>query len=291
MGPQGTDTESTEVEVEDTATDLFDPDLHMMQELSDELDRDDSDTDTDEDESESGTDDSDTEDTDDGDLFVVKVDGEEIEVTRDELLKGYSRQQDYTKKTQALAAERERLQGLEQLAQALSADPAAAISEMAKAFGVELGTPSERVEEGFELDPTDPIERELLAVRQELAALKGQSQTWEQEQAQRRQAEEDAAIEREIQQIAESNQDPDLDPNELVQFAVDNQVFNLSAAYRLYRMENPVQAKTETNEALERKRKAPPVEGSRGRRGAKSGGGRITSIEDALKAAMQELNG
>ena len=38
--------------------------------------------------------------------FRVKVDGEEIEVPEDELLKGYSRTKDYTKKTQKLAEER-----------------------------------------------------------------------------------------------------------------------------------------------------------------------------------------
>lgn len=39
-------------------------------------------------------------------VFKVKVDGEEIEVPESELLQGYSRTQDYTRKTQALAAER-----------------------------------------------------------------------------------------------------------------------------------------------------------------------------------------
>jgi hypothetical protein len=38
--------------------------------------------------------------------FRVKVDGEEVEVTLDELQKGYSRTQDYTRKTQALAEQR-----------------------------------------------------------------------------------------------------------------------------------------------------------------------------------------
>lgn len=39
-------------------------------------------------------------------VYRVKVDGEEIEVPEDELLKGYSRTQDYTKKTQQLAEQR-----------------------------------------------------------------------------------------------------------------------------------------------------------------------------------------
>ena len=38
--------------------------------------------------------------------FKVKVDGEEVEVPEDELLKGYSRTQDYTRKTQQLAEQR-----------------------------------------------------------------------------------------------------------------------------------------------------------------------------------------
>lgn len=38
--------------------------------------------------------------------YKVKVDGEEIEVTQDELLRGYMRQKDYTQKTQQLAEQR-----------------------------------------------------------------------------------------------------------------------------------------------------------------------------------------
>ena len=46
---------------------------------------------------------------DDTEVAVV-VDGEELTVTMDELKKGYSRQSDYTKKTQALAEERKQLE-------------------------------------------------------------------------------------------------------------------------------------------------------------------------------------
>ena len=42
------------------------------------------------------------------DVYTVKVDGEEIEVTKEELLKGYMRQADYTRKTQALAEDRKK---------------------------------------------------------------------------------------------------------------------------------------------------------------------------------------
>ena len=40
------------------------------------------------------------------DKFVVKVDGKELEVSKEELLRGYQREADYTRKTQKLAEER-----------------------------------------------------------------------------------------------------------------------------------------------------------------------------------------
>ena len=42
--------------------------------------------------------------------YTVKVNGEDVEVTQEELLRGYMRQSDYTRKTQALADERQRIE-------------------------------------------------------------------------------------------------------------------------------------------------------------------------------------
>ena len=42
--------------------------------------------------------------------YTVKVNGEDVEVTQEELLRGYMRQSDYTRKTQALADERQRME-------------------------------------------------------------------------------------------------------------------------------------------------------------------------------------
>ena len=47
-------------------------------------------------------------------VYSVKVDGEEMEVGLDELIKGYSRQSDYTRKTQELASERNKMAELQQ---------------------------------------------------------------------------------------------------------------------------------------------------------------------------------
>ena len=50
-------------------------------------------------------------------VYTVRVDGKDVEVTEDELLKGYSRQADYTKKTQELAEHRRQMDGAMQQAQ------------------------------------------------------------------------------------------------------------------------------------------------------------------------------
>lgn len=62
--------------------------------------------DEDDDEADDETDDSD----DDSPTYKVKVDGQEIEVTLEEALAGYQRQQAFTRKTQQLAEERRTLQ-------------------------------------------------------------------------------------------------------------------------------------------------------------------------------------
>ena len=54
-----------------------------------------------------------------GEAYIVKVDGEEREVSLDELRDGYQRQSDYNRKTQDLAAERKRLQQAEAIVAAL----------------------------------------------------------------------------------------------------------------------------------------------------------------------------
>jgi hypothetical protein len=68
------------------------------EELLTDADADDNETD-----SEQSDEDGDSEEEDQPQVFTVKVDGKEVEVTLDELQKGYSRTQDYTRKTQQIA--------------------------------------------------------------------------------------------------------------------------------------------------------------------------------------------
>jgi hypothetical protein len=96
----------------------------VEEELSADADAVDDETDTEQSEL-----DEDTEEQEQPQVFSVKVDGKEVEVTLDELQKGYSRTQDYTRKTQQIAEARKQteaeLQAVraerEQYAQLLSA--------------------------------------------------------------------------------------------------------------------------------------------------------------------------
>ena len=46
----------------------------------------------------------------DDDVYTVKVDGKEVQVTKEELLRGYMRQADYTRKTQTLAEQKKQIE-------------------------------------------------------------------------------------------------------------------------------------------------------------------------------------
>lgn len=94
-----------EVEItsdEELESDESEEDLEEEQDVEDseeELD----DTEESEDEGEEAGDDTE-------EFYVVKIDGEELEVSEDELLSGYQRQRDYTRKTQELADQRKTLE-------------------------------------------------------------------------------------------------------------------------------------------------------------------------------------
>ena len=72
--------------------------------------------------------------------YRVKIGGEEIEVTQEELLRGYMRQSDYTRKTQALANERQQIEQfyennqrqVQQYPQQVQEDQGESLNEIAK---------------------------------------------------------------------------------------------------------------------------------------------------------------
>jgi hypothetical protein len=120
--------------------------------------------------------------------FKVKVDGEEIEVPEDEVLKGYSRTSDYTRKTQKLAEERKALEAESQHVKAEREQYAQGL----QALKTQLATAQEP--DWAKLADEDPIEfvkqKELHRDRKEKLALVEQEQrkvaelqTYEQQRA------------------------------------------------------------------------------------------------------------
>lgn len=89
--------------------------------------------------------------------FTVKVDGQEVEVTREELLNGYSRSQDYTRKTQALAEQRKAFEAEAQAVQAERQQYAQVLAKLTQ----QLQAGVEREPDWDALRQQDPIEYSL----------------------------------------------------------------------------------------------------------------------------------
>lgn len=98
----------------------------------------------------------------------VRVDGEDVEVPYGELVKGYSREADYTRKTQALAQQRQEAEYGIRLQQALQANPQLTLQILAQQFAAEQEAPDYEMPEQ-EYD--DPLEREIALERQARLAL------------------------------------------------------------------------------------------------------------------------
>jgi len=94
--------EAQPTEEEESTEETQDESLEEEDKAEDDEEESDDESEEDEEESEE----SDEDESDEEPLFTVTANGEEIDVTYDELVKGYSRQADYTKKTQELAEHR-----------------------------------------------------------------------------------------------------------------------------------------------------------------------------------------
>lgn len=140
------DGEADESEVEESEEDFDD---------GEEVELDDEEYDQDEDESAQA------------ETFTVKVDGEQVSVSREELLNGYSRQSDYTKKSQALAEERKLFDG----DRSSVTQERAQYAQLLGALQMQLQASDEPAPDFDRLYDEDPIE----ATRQEREWTKRQS--------------------------------------------------------------------------------------------------------------------
>lgn len=144
--------------------------------------------------------------------YRVKVDNEEVEVTLDELLKGYSRTSDYTKKTQTLAEQRKAVE-----AERTKIEEAAKLRDQyAQRLGIiEQMLTSQPEENLAELKDTDPIgyavkvaeraerDKQLAAVRAERQQLAQRQQAEQQERLHTHLAQEQERLKAAIPELAD----------------------------------------------------------------------------------------
>jgi len=211
-----------------------------------------------------------------GDAYTVKIDGREEQVTLNELQNGYQRQADYTRKTQELASERERLAQGEAIVQALESDPEGAITALAGAFGVGGGN-QQTMPDQTEYEDLDPEEFRLRRI---------ESSIEEQNRALRQQN-----LQKEVNTLRDKYDGIDLDEKALYAHALKNKINNLDAAFTHMNWDQ-MQTVAKDAEIVEEKRAAQIVDGTPGSsegnvdRAVRA----VDSIRDAFALAQTELS-
>ena len=150
-----------------------------------------------------------SEETDDGEeedpLYAVTVNGEEHEVTFDELLRGYSRQSDYTRKTQELSNDRKQMESLQQQYNSEVSTIQAERQQYMESLNQIIANSSAGLDKFANVDwqslkYTDPIEYVTKKEEVREAQEKVQSMQQEQYNAQHRHAEESKKLRTQILQ-------------------------------------------------------------------------------------------
>ena len=179
--------------------------------------------------------------------YTVKIDGAEHQVTLEELQQGYQRQADYTRKTQELASERQRLQQAETIVNALEADPQGTLDALGGALGVQ-GNP--RTQDDTSWEDEDPTTQRVAQLEAQVAH---QAKTHRQQ-----------ALDKEVTRL--KGVYGEFDERELFQHALNNKIANLEAAYahkNFGTMANYAGQLQRDADALDAKRKGAPVEGGK----------------------------
>lgn len=210
---------------------------------------------------------------------TVKVDGEEISVPLSEAVAGYSRQADYTRKTQELASQKQELQWASAIRQALDNDPSGTIDLLAEHYGVTRKQAQAMVDDDPYLSDSswdDPVDKRLREIDQRV-------KSFEQAQAQ-------AKLEMEISRL-QSKYGEEFDPQEVVSAALAQGNTNLEAVFKQIafdRISSKRQISAKKNaEVTEAKKVASVVSGASSARSAKDDSGPIRSIADAYNAAKR----
>lgn len=217
-----------------------------------------------------------------GDHYVtVKVDGEEVRVPLSEAVAGYSRQADYTRKTQELAQQRQELQWASAIKAALENDPAGTLDLLSDHYGVSRKEAQRMIDEDPFLSDygmDDPVAKRLSEIDERVSAF-------EKMQAQQR-------LESEIVRLQKTYGE-DFDPQEVVAAAVAQGTTNLEAVFKQISFDRVVARQRleadKTAKKVEDKRQASVVSNTSSAKTAKDDVGAIRSITDAYNAAKRQL--
>jgi len=266
-----------------------------------------------------------TEDSDsDGEKYTVKVDGEVLEVTLDELKNGYQRQADYTREKQQLKAAveefetvresfAEQVSALEELDAAWEENPVKVLTH----FTSNTQNPTQAVallikdlaaanlldSQFLQMFGITPDVQQQWAQEQELTNLRTSNQKGTSEkERQLAEAQQELEIQRAIAeydaQIDDIIENEGLDFNvkqraafrqELAKYAADNDLTNLKAAYKAFKYEESQKQKALAKKTVEKAKakKATSVV-------SRSGGGEGAPVQDnsdlnaVIRAAMKE---
>lgn len=198
--------------------------------------------------------------------FLWQINGQDVELTESEVREGWLRQADYTRKTQEVASERERLKQADLIYRNLQANPAEVLELLRSEL---LG------DDSVDDTPPNPYEMKLAEVDAFIS--------------EQRELQAQAEVEAEVQSVrTEFGQDVNRD--ELIQFALDRRVPSLRDAFLLRHAEN-VRGQEERARGAA-KRTAPPVAGGSRAVGA-TGPAPLParpSLRDAFDASLQELS-
>jgi hypothetical protein len=263
----------------------------------------------------------------DGEKYTVKIDGETLEVTLDELRNGYQRQADYTRDKQALKAAveefedirksfAEQIDAVEQLDSAWSEDPIQVLAQ----FTASTQNPTQAVAllirdlaasnlldsqflNMFGITPDVQAEwaKEKQLTSNQVSAQRGLSQ----KEKQLMEAQEELAVQQAIaeydKQIDEIIDEEGLDFNvkqrsefrkQLAGYAADNDLTNLKAAYKAFKYEESKKQKALAKKTVEKAKakKATSVV-------SRSSGSEGNSVQDTsdlnsvIRQAMKEATG
>ena len=215
-----------------------------------------------------------------GESYTVKVDGSAAQVSLDELRDGYQRQSDYTRKTQELASERQRLEQAEAIVSSLESDPEGTLKALGDAFGISA-TPQENTEAAGSMWDTPDNE-----TSKRLAELEGRVKGYDRLHKQQ-------ALEKQVTSLKEKY--GYFNEKEVFPHALRNKIGNLEAALTHMRY-NDVASKAEKLEQeqnrLEAKRDAAVVEptGSKQAGSTRQAVAKSMSLREAFESAKRELS-